>query len=379
MNDTAPTAEEGRADLEIPQTILRRSGFAAAAPLFSADLASATDLAEATRVVTSHGRRLWTEAVRQDTPDDRPLYWARLGLIARLRGWRPAFEVGAADFQALLMRLEHAARGHDDLVFPPDDRLLRVIVTGFDPYRLDEDLRRSNPTGAAALDLNDATFDVGGHTAVVRTAIFPVRWRDLTGGIVERTLLSQYTAAAAAADAVITLSEGGSGDFALVSHACPWRDDIADNERVHAPGAMPLDEAPYPRTQPQWSQSTLPRRTIMEQASGRFTVRENTEVTQVPTGREEAEATVHGPTPGSRARAGGAGAGFANEVAYRNTRLRTAAQRTIPAGHVITPALRLPPEDAGDTVALDETSFERDRSDILEQLRRIVAAALEVT
>ncbi|RNL86850.1 pyroglutamyl peptidase [Halostreptopolyspora alba] len=378
MNDTAPTAEEGRAELEIPQTILRRSGFAAAAPLFSADLASATDLAEATRVVTSHGRRLWTEAIRQDSPDDRPLYWARLGLTARLRGWQPTFELGGDDFRTLLRRLEHAARGHDDLVFPPDDRLLRVIVTGFDPYRLDEDLRRSNPTGAAALDLNGATFDIGEHTAVVRTAIFPVRWRDLTDGIVERALLSQYTATAAAADAVITLSEGDSDDFVLVSHACPWRDDAVDNERVRAPGATPLDQAPYPRTQPQWSPSTLPRRSIVEQGSGRFVVRENTEITEIPPGREEAEVTARGPTPGSRARAGGAGAGFANEVTYRNTRLRAATQRTIPAGHVITPALRPPPEGSEDTVALDGTSLERDRTDILDQLRAIVTAALTV-
>ncbi|MBB4931573.1 hypothetical protein F4561_002393 [Lipingzhangella halophila] len=374
MNDIALTAEEGRADLETPQTILRRSGFAAAAPLFSADLASASDLAEATRVVTSHGRRLWTEAVRQDTADDRPLYWARLGLSARLRGWRPAFALGEHDYRDLLTRLEHASRGHDDLVFPPDDRVLRVIVTGCDPYRLDEDPRRSNPAGAAALALNDATFDLGEHTAVVRTAVFPIRWRDLTGGIVERTLLAQYTASAAAADAVITLSEGTSDDFVLVAHACPWRADIPDNERAHAPGATPIVDDPYPWVRPQWSASTLPRQVIMERVSGRFAVRESTAVTEIPAGREEAAETAHGPTPGSRGRAGGAGAGFANEIAYRNTRLRAATGRTIPAGHVSTPALDTAYEDAA---ALGGAPFERDRADILDQLRAIVAAALE--
>ncbi len=374
MNDIALTVEEGRADREIPQAILRQFGFGAAAPLFSADLATATDFAQATRAVTSHGRRLWTEAVRQDTVDDRPLYWARLGLGARLRTWQPSFELGEDDRQALLTRLEHASRGHDDLVFPPDDRLLRVIVSGFDPAPLDEDLRRSNPSGAAALDLNDATFDIGEHTAVVRTAIFPARWRDLTEGIVERTLLTQFTAVAAAADAVVSLSEGTGDDFVLVAHACPWRGEDPDNEQLRAPGAMPLDDAPYPDVRPQWSPSTLPRQTVMERISGRFVVRESAEVTEIPAGEQRAGVSPSGPTRGSRARAGGAGSGVANEVAYRTTRLRAATGRTVPTGHVITPALGAPSEDAA---ALGGTSFERDRSDVLDQLRAIIAAALE--
>src|SRR5690606_41628965 len=90
MDSTAATPEEERAGLEVPRTLLRRSGFAAAVPLFSADLAGAGDAAEATRVVTSHGHRLWTEAVsrRVRVGGDRPLDWARFTRNSPLRSWR---------------------------------------------------------------------------------------------------------------------------------------------------------------------------------------------------------------------------------------------------------------------------------------------------
>ncbi|MFD0804397.1 pyroglutamyl peptidase, partial [Streptomonospora algeriensis] len=167
----------------------------------------------------SHGRRLWTEAVRQSdgVADDRFLYWARLTLSARLREWRPAFPLDEEHRAALADRLERASRGHDDLVFPPDDKLLRVVVAGFDPFGLDEDVRRSNPSGAAALTLHGSQLEVDGRSAALRTAIFPTRWRDLTAGMVERALGPHYSPGpgAVAADAVITVSQGRPGRFDL--------------------------------------------------------------------------------------------------------------------------------------------------------------------
>ena len=45
-----------------------------------------------------------------------------------------------------------------------------------------------HPSGAAALDLHGWTFPVGERTAVVRTAVFPVRWSDFDTGVVEAAL-----------------------------------------------------------------------------------------------------------------------------------------------------------------------------------------------
>ncbi|GAA1093085.1 pyroglutamyl peptidase [Nocardiopsis composta] len=376
MDSTAATPEEERAGLEVPRTLLRRSGFAAAVPLFSADLAGAGDAAEATRVVTSHGHRLWTEAVsrRDRVGDDRPLYWARLTLSSLLRSWRPSFPLSDEERAALLARLEHASRGHDDLVFAPDDRQLRVIVTGFDPFDLDEDVRRSNPSGVAALALHGETFEAHGRTAVVRAALFPVRWRDFTDGMLERCLLPHYTGTAAPADAVITLSRGRSDRFELEAYSAAWRGGAPDNERTRAPGPVPPPDLPeLPSPPPQWGSSTLPRRAVCEQAVGRFAVHDDTRVTEVPAGSAEPVVREDGPTPGSRARAGGGGDHLANELAYRSTLLREATGRDIPAGHVRTPALE---PGGGDPAALTDPGFERDRADITEQLRAIVTAAV---
>ncbi|WP_017617983.1 C15 family peptidase [Nocardiopsis gilva] len=382
MNATDPTVEESRVELEVPQQLLRRSGFAAAAPLFSADLASAGSLDEAEQVVTSHGRRLWSEAVRKDGTiiDDRPLYWARLTLSTRLHAWRPEFPVDDRDRAALLTRLEHASRGHDDLVFPPGDRKLRIIVTGFDPFGFDTDIRVSNPSGVAALSLHDATFEVADHTAVVRTALFPVRWRDLTDGMVERVLLPHYTAdpgSSAAADAVITVSQGREGRFDLEAHNGAWRGGRADNEGRTAPGLIPLGaEAPRMDPQPQWSPSSLPRQAIVARAAGGFPVYDNTEVIEIPAdaGSEgEPVRRPNGPPPASAAREGAGGDYVSNEIAYRNTVLRDATGRSIPAGHVHTPVLSLGSTDPG---LLTDPAFERDRAEIVEQLRTIVGAAV---
>ncbi|MDA2810627.1 pyroglutamyl peptidase [Nocardiopsis sp. RSe5-2] len=375
MDATPTTAEEDRARGEAPRLLLRRSGFAAAAPLFTADLAGAAGAEDAARIVTSHGHRLWSEAARSgQAGDDRPLYWARLTLAAILRSWEPPFALAGEERAALLRRLEYASRGHDDLVFAPDDRQLRVIVTGFDPFGLDEDVRRSNPSGAAALALHGTSFEAGGHTAVVRAAVFPVRWRDFTEGMAEQTLMPHYGATAAPADAVITVSRGREGRFDLEAYNGAWRGGRADNEDHGAQGPIPLPGGMgLPDPPPQWCRSTLPRRAIIEGAAGRFPIVDNTEVTEIPAGAEEPVVRPGGPTEGSRARAGGGGGYLSNEIAYRNTLLRDTTGRGIPAGHVHTPKLELATDDPS---AVTDPDFERDRADITEQLRAIVMAAV---
>ncbi|WP_017537360.1 C15 family peptidase [Nocardiopsis halophila] len=375
MDATRTTAEEDRARLEAPRQLLRRSGFAPAAPLFTADLAGASDPEEAARIVTSHGHRLWSEAARTaEAGDDRPLYWARLTLAAILRTWEPSFALDPEGRAALLRRLEYASRGHDDLVFAPDDRQLRVIVTGFDPFGLEEDVRRSNPSGAAALALHGTSFEAGGHTAVVRAAVFPVRWRDFSEGMAEKTLMPHHGATAAPADAVVTVSRGRADRFDLEAYNAAWRGGRPDNEDRAEHGPVPLPADPgLPEAPPQWCSSTLPRRAIIEQVAGRFPVVDNTEVTEIPAGGTEPVVRPDGPTEGSRARAGGGGNYLSNEIAYRNTLMRDAAGRGIPAGHVHTPMLELRTDDPE---AVTGPEFERDRADITEQLRAIVMAAV---
>ncbi|GHC81474.1 hypothetical protein GCM10007079_21490 [Nocardiopsis terrae] len=335
-HDTTP--EEDRADRPEPRRILARSGFGAAEPLFAADLRTSTDPEQAREVVASHASRLWTEATRTGTDpvDDRPLYWARLVLRARLRTWTPSFDLSEEDHSELLHLFESTSRGIADLHFPPGERWIRLVVTGFDPFHLDTDVECSNPSGAAALDLNGWTFPVGERTAVVRTAVFPVRWADFDAGVVEEALAGQY----GAADAVLTLSRGRPERFDLEVWNGVWRGGGRDNL-----GVSRTERAPVPGAgAPEWTRSSLPLERILGAATGRHEVVANTEVSEVPAAGGGPVPRSEGPSPGSAARRGGGGDYLSNEVAYRNTLLRDRAGSQIPAGHVHLPGTARPEE-----------------------------------
>ncbi|MFI6575999.1 pyroglutamyl peptidase [Nocardiopsis sp. NPDC050513] len=352
QHDTTP--EEARAELPEPRRILARSGFDAAEPLFAADLADSADVGQAREAVAAHASRLWTEATRAEAgdTDDRPLYWARLLLSARLRAWRPGFALADGQRADLLRLLEWESRGFADIDFPPGERWLRLVVTGFDPFRLDEDVACSNPSGAAALDVHGWTFPVGDRTAVVRAAIFPVRWSDFDEGVVERALGRHHTAA----DAVVTLSRGRPDRFDLEVWNGVWRGGGTDNV-----GRTGTGRAPVPGSRaPEWTRSSLPCARIADTVSGRYPVVANTEVVEVPAGSRAEVRRPQGPTAGSSARAGGGGDYLSNEIAYRNTLLRDRSGRSIPAGHVHLPGTRSPEEHAA----------------VLAQVREIVAATV---
>lgn len=339
------TLEEDRADRPEPRRILARSGFGAADPLFAADLRASDDLGQAREVVASHASRLWTESTRGGSApvDDRPLYWARLLLCSRLRAWEPSFPLSDEEHAGLLHLFETASRGITDLDFPPGDRWLRVVVTGFDPFHLDTDPECSNPSGAAALDLHGWTFPVGERTAVVRAAVFPVRWADFDAGLVEEALADRY----GVAEAVITLSRGRPDRFDLEVWNGVWRGGGPDNLGVSRTGRAPV---PGPQS-PEWTRSSLPLERIVGATSGPHEVVANTEVTEVSEGGGEPVTRPQGPSAGSAARRGGGGDYLSNEIAYRNTLLRDRAGSKVAAGHVHLPKTSRP-EEHTDTLAL---------------------------
>ena len=123
-------------------------------------------------VRSGDGGRLWRTAVadaQNGHLDDRPLYWARLKL-RRALGEPDAVEVA-----------ERLSRN-----FEPDHPpgVPKVLVTGFDPFHLDDMVEQSNPSGLVALAL-DGTTIAGAH---VRSAILPVRFQAFDQGIVEDLL-----------------------------------------------------------------------------------------------------------------------------------------------------------------------------------------------
>lgn len=383
------TVEEQRLDKAVPQEILRRSGFDAVAPEFTRALEEARSYEQAEHAVVRHGARLWERAVDRaqgrgpargdlSRDDDRPLYWARLSMTRELRQWQPGFGLTDEARARLLDSLERSSRGQDSMNLPPDPSgpsgpsgkgIKRIVMTGFDPFTLDRDIRISNPSGATALALDGTWIRTADGPALIETAIFPVRWQDFADGTVERTLRRQLPHA----DLFTTVSQGRVGRIDIERFNGAWRGGFGDNENTSSTGTVPVTD---PASQPQWTTTTLPYKEIVAAQTGRFPVYDNTSVTEIPAGQTAPVVRPEGPTPGSTARAGGGGNYLSNEIAYRATLLRDRLGLDIPGGHVHTPVLKF---GAGNTTEITDAEFVRNRLDIISQVRSIIRVAAETS
>ncbi|MGY4921141.1 pyroglutamyl peptidase [Streptomyces sp. 900105755] len=377
----SPTVEEQRLDQPVPQEILRRSGFDTMAPGFARALEHTHSYAQARQAVARQGAALWRRAVDRaqgrgaaggdlSRDDDRPLYWARLGMTRQVRTWAPGFAVGERQRAALLDLLERTSRGQTDIRYPGQG-LRRILVTGFDPFTLDRDIRISNPSGASALALDGTVIETDEGPARVETAVFPVRWDDFAAGTVERTLRPYLPKV----DLFTTVSQGRVGRFDVERTNGAWRGGFPDNENVSRTGTVPVAD---PASQPQWTTTTLPYAAITAADTGRFPVYDHTEVTEIPAGATDPVVRADGPTAGSTARAGGGGDYLSNEIAYRATLLRDrlGLHGTLPGGHVHTPVLQF---GAGNTTQVTDPEFVRNRVDIIDQVRAIVTVAADAS
>ncbi|MEU4499387.1 pyroglutamyl peptidase [Streptomyces sp. NPDC023998] len=376
----AVTVEEARLDKAVPQEILRRSGFDTVAPRFAEALQGASSYRQAERAVLRHGSRLWDRAVDRaqgrgpargdlSRDDDRPLYWARLGMTRELHAWQPEFGLTGTERARLLDRLERSSRGQDSMNLPAGKGIKRIVMTGFDPFTLDRDIRISNPSGATALALDGTWIRTADGPARIETAVFPVRWQDFADGTVERTLRTQLPKA----DLFTTVSQGRVGRIDIERTNGAWRGGFGDNENVSRTETVPVSD---PASQPQWTTTTLPYQAIAAASTGRFPVYDNTTVTEIPAGGADPVVRPDGPTAGSTARAGGGGDYLSNEIAYRATLLRDRLGLTIPGGHVHTPVLQF---GAGNTTGITDPEFVQNRLDIIAQVREIIRVAAEST
>ncbi|MFH8656426.1 pyroglutamyl-peptidase I family protein [Streptomyces afghaniensis] len=376
----SPTVEEGRLDRAVPQEILRRSGFDTVAPGLARALDEARSYAQARRTVVREGAQLWRRAVDRaqgrgpaggdlSPDDDRPLYWARLAMTREVRTWEPEFGLTDGQRAALLDELERTSRGQTAISYPRGKGLKRILVTGFDPFTLDRDIRISNPSGATALALDGTVIETADGPARIETAVFPVRWQDFTQGTVERTLRPHLPEV----DLFTTVSQGRVGRFDVERTNGAWRGGFADNDNIGRTETVPVTD---PASQPQWTTTTLPYRAIVAADTGRFPVYDNTSVTEIPAGGTEPVVRPEGPTPGSTARAGGGGDYLSNEIAYRATLLRDrlGLHDALPGGHVHTPVLQF---GAGNTTEVTDPEFVRNRLDIIAQVRTILRVAAE--
>jgi pyrrolidone-carboxylate peptidase len=372
------------------------SRFEAATQAFAQDWQAATDARATLQLAKQAGANLWAQA-RQDMRDrqdldDRPLYWARLAIASAIRDNKPGFPLFAADRQAALAAFETASRGQDDITFPADRQTLRVLLTGFDPFLLDQCIERSNPSGVAALMLDGQEFTLklaGGKARQVHieTMLFPVRKADFDDGQVEQALSPWYGAKPAASgdwleaararmgvvddahrappevDLVMTTSMGRDG-FALERFAGRRRSALApDNEDIRTGGSLTEPVLPLLHNRPlvgeEFLESSLPIKAMLA-VSGPYPTIDNHWVRVAATGSFYASSLAV--LKGRTAYEGSGGGYYSNEISYRALALRDRLGVTaLPVGHLHTPALE---------------RYDRERLQaIVRQMRALIEAA----
>lgn len=371
------TVEEQRLALPAPTEILRRTGFDRFERVFTPLLCAMPNSRVAKTVIGAQGRALWEAATARaqgrlpagalPVTDDRPLYWARLQLTRALHQWTPSFALTPAARADLVDALEQSSRGQNSVTYKGGAK--RILVSGFDPFQLDQDIRRSNPSGAAALALDGTVIQTAAGPARIETAMFPVLWDPFAAGMVERTFLPRISKV----DMFTTISQGRIGRFDVERYNGRWRGGFPDNDNLSRTEVIPIPAGvPTVLPAPEFVPTTLPYAAIVAAPTGRFPVLDNTSVTEIPAGQTAPVVSPTGPTPGSVARAGGGGNYLSNEIAYRATLLRDAVGATVPGGHLHTPVLEFAP---GNTTELTDPVFETNQLDIINQVRAVLTVA----
>jgi pyrrolidone-carboxylate peptidase len=391
LDQATGTVEEQRLDNgiaggpSVPAEILRRSGFDHQVALFGRLLCSIPNRQAAAVLVAAQGEALWrTATYRAQHPpagpdalpatDDRGLYWARLSMALALRQWHPRFGLGTTERASLIRSLEYTSRGITSTRFTPGVR--KILVTGFDPFTLDADIRIGNPSGANALTLDGQRWTINGKTYEIQTVVFPVRYTDFDENMVENALAPHYRPGPQRADLVMTASQGRVGIFDLEVFNGRRRSvsSIGDNNNLWGGGtiAAPVVSPSMPAG-PEWITSSLPLARMAQADVTPFRTRVNTSVLEIPAGQTAPVRQPLGPTPGSIASEGTGGGYLSNEVAYRNTLQRDLIDPSMPAGHLHVPVLSF---DPANTTSITDPTYETNREAIVNGAHAILRAAL---
>jgi hypothetical protein len=326
---------------------------------FKRDLCS-TAAGSAQTFATTRGKELWDTAVaeaKKNTAngDDRPLYWARLHMLAALRQWRAGVDTTSAQ-----QSLDRASRGMTSDTFS-GATAKKAFISGFDPFDLDSTadgpnaVMRGNPSAAAVLRLDGQT--IGG--AEVQAVIFPVRYKDFSDGLVEQVLQPHLVPGPQQATLINTVSQGGSSFELEVYYGRRRSSDLfTDNQnKLSGPNGgsggtatSPIVAfgAPESPGSPEFTVSSLPdiTGTCTSCLSPHALVRDTSVIEQSPPGSAPQQ-KADGPSPGSLSVAGSGGGFLSNELPYRVTLQRNLLQSTVPIGHVHTPALAAIPDPSG--------------------------------
>jgi hypothetical protein len=213
---------------------------------FTKELNKKQDIVDIKKLVAEKASELWQLAVKnKNTLDDRPLYWTRIQMQVILKR-HPVFKNDinhnestvkmGNDLEKIIRIFEENSRNYN-LDFSEVSTKKKVLITGFDPFQLDpkndQNILQSNPSGVVALFFNQEEIS----DTFIQTMMIPVRYTDFDGtqnpkkgqgeGIIEKYIKPFIESKKA--DAIITVSQAGEGDYHIDTFAIARRGGFADN------------------------------------------------------------------------------------------------------------------------------------------------------
>lgn len=259
--------------------------------------------------------------------DDRPIYWGRL-LTQYFFKWFNRQSVPRAVARDLCLLHERNSRHYSNKAAhsaPVNKR--RVLLTAFDPFLLNANIKQSNPSASVALTLAEMYQD----TVPIEVHIFPVRYRDFNEGIVERVLKPRFERDPLL---VLTLSMGRD-EFDLERFVGRRRSSPVLDNLDYSPvkdGKNP----PCLQNSPEFLEFTLPAELLVD-VQGPWRVHDNRVVSTQSRGEFEAQDLDE---LKNEVCVQGSGGGFlSNEVAYRTRLMQLKMNKSFPLGHLHLPKI----------------------------------------
>jgi len=308
---------------------------------FAKQLSQARNLTALTQLVIRHGKAIWRESVlsfnNKNDYDDRSLYWSRLKMTKALRTSAAFNKLLPMQQQKLMWQFELFSRGQQDVKFDKNaDK--KILVTGFDPFFLDRNITQSNPSGVAALSLDDLVISKDNMNAEIESLIVPVRFADFDQGMIEELLTPYFKRNDI--DMIVTISMGRE-NFDIERFPGLRRSAKApDNLNVYTgannknPLIPKLGDGPLKG--PEFIEFSLPA-AQMTLVQTPYKVNDNHQVTTLEqTFSPKSLAELNG-----QISVQGAGGGYlSNEISYRSLVLRDLYRPILPVGHIHTPRIK---------------------------------------
>lgn len=297
-------------------------------------------------IITSIAKKsftlLWSTAktyvqANPSNPDDRPLYWGRLKMQVALKQL-PFFRssvIGSnvitdSPLDQLILISEECSRNYLNVSFaaaPTGSK--KILVTGFDPFSLADNIEQSNPSGCCALALADSI--IADNIGYIQTMIVPVRYPDFDSsksstegmgtGIIEKYVGPWINEV----DMIITISQSLPGDYNIDKYSTATRRGDGDNlnyQRVRLSHCMDIGDSSN-----EWIITTLPASFIVAPVKYNWTYVDATGAFI------DNSDQLHPPQEGAVLNEGSGSNYLSNEIFYRVAHLRKTARPELPTGH----------------------------------------------